>query len=92
VPSVGHCHPHVVEAIGRQAATLNTNTRYLYDVIYDYAERLLATFPPVLSNIAFTCTGSESSDLALRIARAATGGQGIVVTRNAYHGNTTAVA
>src|SRR6202162_1605987 len=68
VPSVGHCHPHVVEAITRQAATLNVHTRYLYDVIYDYAERLLATFPPALSNIAFTCTGSESSDLALRIA------------------------
>jgi 4-aminobutyrate aminotransferase-like enzyme len=92
VPSVGHCHPHVVEAIARQAATLNTNTRYLYDIIYDYAERLLATFPPSLANIAFTCTGSESSDVALRIARRVTGGQGIVVTANAYHGNTTAVA
>ena len=92
VPSVGHCHPHVVEAMSRQAALLNTNTRYLYDIIYDYAERLLATYPAALGNVAFTCTGSESSDLALRIARSATGGQGIVVTRNAYHGNTTAVA
>ncbi len=92
VPSVGHCHPHVVAAMSRQAAVLNTNTRYLYEIIYDYAERLLATFPAALGNVAFTCTGSESSDLALRIARSATGGQGIVVTRNAYHGNTTAVA
>lgn len=92
VPSVGHCHPHVVAAMSRQAAALNTNTRYLYDVVYDYAERLLATFPPALSNVAFTCTGSESADLALRIARCATGGQGVVVTRNAYHGNTAAVA
>jgi 4-aminobutyrate aminotransferase-like enzyme len=92
VPSVGHCHPSVAEAISRQAATLNTNTRYLYDIVYDYADRLLATFPSGISNIAFTCTGSESSDLALRIARARTGGRGIVVTRNAYHGNTTAVA
>jgi 4-aminobutyrate aminotransferase-like enzyme len=78
--------------MSRQAAMLNTNTRYLYEVIHDYAERLLATFPPSLGNVAFTCTGSESADLALRIARAATGGQGIVVTRNAYHGNTAAVA
>lgn len=92
VPSVGHCHPHVTEAMARQASVLNTNTRYLYEIIYDYAERLLATFPAALGNVAFTCTGSESSDLALRISRAATGGQGIVVTRNAYHGNTTAVA
>ena len=45
VPSVGHCHPKVVEAIARQAATLNTHTRYLADPILDYAERLLATFP-----------------------------------------------
>jgi 4-aminobutyrate aminotransferase-like enzyme len=92
VPSIGHCHPAVVEAISDQAARLNTNTRYLYDIVYDYAERLLATFPNGLSTIAFTCTGSESSDLALRVARAYTGGQGAVVTSNAYHGNTTAVA
>ena len=92
VPSIGHCHPTVVEAISRQAALLNINTRYLYDIVYDYAERLLATFPEELSAIAFTCTGSESSDLALRIARAFTAGQGVVVTSNAYHGNTTAVA
>jgi 4-aminobutyrate aminotransferase-like enzyme len=91
VPSIGHCHPAVVAAISRQAALLNTNTRYLYDIVYDYADRLLATFPESLSTIAFTCTGSESSDLALRIARAHTGGQGVVVTANAYHGNTAAV-
>lgn len=92
VPSVGHCHPHVVEAICRQAAVLNTHTRYLHEGVIAYAERLLATFPPAIANIAFTCTGSESSDLALRIARTYTGGTGIVVTENAYHGNTTAVA
>jgi 4-aminobutyrate aminotransferase-like enzyme len=44
VASVGHCHPRVVEAIAKQAATLNTNTRYLYDNVHDYAERLLKTF------------------------------------------------
>ncbi len=43
VPSVGHCHPRVAEAIARQAATLNVHTRYLTDGIIDYAERLLAT-------------------------------------------------
>lgn len=91
VPSVGHCHPRVVEAISRQLGTLNTHTRYLYDNIYTYAERLLATMPEPISNIVFTCTGSESGDLALRIARAVTGGTGFIVTENAYHGNTTAV-
>ncbi len=89
VPSVGHCHPAVVEAVARQMATLNTHTRYLYDIVYTYAERLLATFPAELGNIVFTCTGSESVDLALRIARTVTGGTGFIATRNAYHGNTT---
>lgn len=91
VPSVGHCHPHVVAAVARQLATLNTHTRYLYDNVYEYSERLLATMPPEVSNIVFTCTGSESADLAMRIAESAIGGTGFVVTANAYHGNTTAV-
>ena len=91
VPSVGHCNARVVEAVARQMATLNTHTRYLYGNVYTYAERLLATMPPEVSNIVFTCTGSESADLAMRVARAATGGTGFIVTENAYHGNTTAV-
>ncbi len=46
VASVGHCHPHVVDAIARQAGVLNTHTRYLHEGVLDYAERLLATMPP----------------------------------------------
>jgi 4-aminobutyrate aminotransferase-like enzyme len=92
VPSVGHCHPHVVAAIARQAAILNTHTRYLFDSVLTYAEKLLATFPPELSNVMFACTGSESVDLAMRVARTFTGGSGFVVTDNAYHGLTSAVA
>ncbi len=92
VASVGHCHPRVVAAMAQQAATLATHTRYLHDGILDYAERLLALFPPALSHVMFTCTGSEANDLAFRIARAATGGTGIIVTDNAYHGVTLATA
>jgi 4-aminobutyrate aminotransferase-like enzyme len=92
VPAVGHCHPKVVEAVARQAATLNTHTRYATETILDYAERLLATFPPEIGNVMFTCTGSEAVDLALRIARFATGGEGVIITENAYHGVTTATA
>jgi len=92
VPSVGHCHPHVVEAITKQVATLNTHTRYLHELILTYAEKLIATFPPELSNVMFTCTGSETSDLALRVARNFTGGTGIIVTETAYHGITSAVS
>jgi len=92
VPAVGHCHPKVVEAVARQAATLNTHTRYATDLILDYAERLLATFPDEIGNVMFTCTGSEAVDLALRIARFQTGGEGVIITSNAYHGVTTATA
>jgi len=92
VASVGHCHPRVTEAMAMQATQLATHTRYLHDGILDYAERLLALFPAELGHVIFTCTGSEANDLALRIARAATGGTGIIVTDNAYHGTSLATA
>src|SRR5450755_3639867 len=62
VPSVGHCHPHVVQAASRQLAELNIHNRYLHQGIIDYAGRLTSTLPDALSNITFTCTGSESND------------------------------
>jgi 4-aminobutyrate aminotransferase-like enzyme len=92
VASVGHCHPHVVAALSRQAATLNTHTRYLTDGILDYAERLLALFPDELAHVMFTCTGSEANDLAYRAAKAFTGGTGVIVTELAYHGVTIAIS
>jgi 4-aminobutyrate aminotransferase-like enzyme len=92
VPHVGHCHPRVVEALSRQAATLNTHTRYLDNTVVTYAERLLATFDRSLTNVFFCCTGTESNELALRIARETTGGQGIICTAWAYHGNSAAVS
>jgi 4-aminobutyrate aminotransferase-like enzyme len=92
VASVGHCHPHVVAAIAKQAATLNTHTRYLHEAPIAYAERLLATFPAGIGHLMFTCTGSEANDLALRIARNHTGAEGVIVTRFAYHGVTEALA
>lgn len=92
VASVGHCHPRVVDAMTRQAATLSTNTRYLHETILDYSESLLATFPDSLGHVMFTCTGSETNDLAIRIAKAYTGGTGFIVTETAYHGITQAVS
>ncbi|MGV1792006.1 aspartate aminotransferase family protein [Rhizobium sp. A37_96] len=92
VASIGHGNPTVLEAIGRQAATLNTHTRYLHEGILAYAEALTATFPAELSQVMFTCTGSEANDLAVRIARTYTGGTGIIVTSHAYHGVTGTVA
>ena len=91
VASVGHCHPHVVAELSKQAATLNTHTRYLHENVVAYAERLGATLPGELSVCMFVCTGTEANDLAVRIARAVTGNDGILVTEHAYHGNSTTV-
>jgi 4-aminobutyrate aminotransferase-like enzyme len=92
VPSVGHAHPRVVAAMAEKAATLNTHTRYLDEGIVTYAEEIVSTMPAHIGNVMFTCTGSEANDLALRIAKHATGGTGVIVTENAYHGVTTEVA
>ncbi len=90
VPHVGHCHPHVVEALCRQIETLNTHTRYLHENVLDYAERLLGKFEEPLDLAMFCCTGSEANELAMRIARKHTGGTGFICTSFAYHGNTRA--
>ncbi|RCW22629.1 4-aminobutyrate aminotransferase-like enzyme [Ciceribacter lividus] len=92
VPHVGHCNPRVVEAICRQAATLNTHTRYLHEGILDYVERLTATYDDPLKTAILTCTGSEANDIALRMAEAMTGKRGIIATDATYHGNTTLVS
>ena len=87
VASVGHCHPRVVEAMTRQASELNTHTRYLHENILHYAEDILSTMPDPLDRVMFQCTGSEANDLAVRVAQAYTGGEGVIVTHEAYHGN-----
>ena len=92
VPHVGHCHPKVVEAITKQAATLNTHTRYLHEGILDYIEALIAQFGHDLRQAIMVCTGSEANDIALRMAQAVSGKRGFIATDNTYHGNTSAVS
>ena len=91
VPNVGHCHPHVVEALYKQSQTLNVHNRYLHELVLEYAERLTALHDDPLSMAFIVCTGSEANEIALRMARQATGKLGIICTNCAYHGNTTAV-
>ena len=91
VVSVGHCHPHVVDAVMQQMSTLNTHTRYLHRGIVDYSERLLATMPKEINQVMYACTGSEVNDLALRVAEMYTDAMGVIVTNDAYHGNTATV-
>ncbi|WP_083330837.1 aminotransferase class III-fold pyridoxal phosphate-dependent enzyme [Halofilum ochraceum] len=92
VPHVGHCHPHVGNAVARQTRTLNTNTRYLYDSVLEYADRLAERFPGELGSVMFVNSGSEANDLAWRMARAWSGQGGALVTAGAYHGVTEAIA
>ena len=91
VAHVGHAHPRVNEAIARQSALLNTNTRYLHEHLAGYLERLTALLPPRLSVVYLVCSGSEANELALRLARAHTGRERIFVLDAAYHGNTSAL-
>lgn len=92
VPHVGHCHPHVVEVTARQLARLNINSRYLHENAVDYGERLAATTSYDQAGIFFTCSGTESNELALRIARFVTGGTGIIASSFNYHGNSAVLA
>ncbi len=89
VVCVGHANPRVVDAITRQLSTLCTHTRYMQEPILDYAEALRATFNTSIreGQMMFTCTGSEANDLAMRIAMHHTGKTGVIVTSEAYHGN-----
>ena len=91
VPNVGHCHPHVVEALSKQSSILNVHTRYLHELVLEYVERLTATFDDSLSMAFITCSGTEANELALRMARFITGKQGIICTNATYHGNSEAV-
>lgn len=91
VVHVGHSHPRVVDAVARQMAVLNTNTRYLHRNIIEYADRLTATLPASLRVCYFVNSGSEANELALRLARAHTGGRDVIVMEGGYHGNTQAL-
>ena len=88
IPHVGHQHPKVVEAAQKQIALLNTNTRYLYHQLGAYAEQLLEKFPKSLNKVFFVNSGSAASDLAIRLAKAHTGHQHLLVMEHGYHGNT----
>jgi len=88
VPLVGHSHPRVVRAAQEQLALLNTNTRYLHENIVRYAERLTDLLPDPLRVCYFLNSGSEANELALRLARASTGSEDVIVLEHAYHGGT----
>lgn len=85
---VGHCNPHVVSSGQKQMALLNTNTRYIYDGLTKYIERISNTLPGQLDVGFLVNSGSEANELAIRLARAYTKNHDIVVVEGAYHGHT----
>ena len=88
IPHVGHCHPKVVHAGKAQMSRLNTNTRYIYEELSIYAEKLLSYFPDSLNRVFFVNSGSAASDLAIRMANNHTKSQHMMVMELGYHGNT----
>jgi len=87
VPCVGHAHPAVVEAMARQQATLNVHSRYLHEGVVAFAERLTALHGSTIESVVFSCSGTEANEVALRMARIATGKRGVVCTNATYHGS-----
>ena len=88
VPCVGHGNPRVAEAVGRQQATLNVHSRYLHEDIIRLAERVSGLHGDFAESVIFSCSGTEANEIALRMARMATGRRGILCTDATYHGNT----
>ena len=90
VTVLGHSHPAVADAVSRQLHTLNTNSRFHYEAQVEFAEMLVATMPAGLDRVFLLATGSETVDLALRLARVHTRARDTIALRTAYHGWTTA--
>jgi 4-aminobutyrate aminotransferase-like enzyme/Ser/Thr protein kinase RdoA (MazF antagonist) len=90
VAVLGHSHPYVTAAASRQFGLLNTNSRFSYEGIVNYAERIVELLPDPLDTVFFVNSGSEAVDLALRIVRSATGRKDTICLAGGYHGWSTA--
>jgi 4-aminobutyrate aminotransferase-like enzyme len=86
VPAVGHGNARVADAISLQQRTLNVHSRYVHEGVIAYAERLAALHDPAIESFVFSCSGTEANEVAIQMARIATGKRGIVCTNAAYHG------
>lgn len=89
VPHVGHAHPRIQAVAADQLLRMNSNTRYLHLAQVDFANKITSKLPDPLSVCFFVNSGSEANELALRLARAASGGRDMITPDHGYHGNTT---
>ena len=90
VTILGHGHPRLAEAVGRQWAMLNTNSRFHYAAVAEFSDRLASLAPDGLDTVFLVNSGSEAVDLALRLAWAHSGHRNILSLLEAYHGWTVA--
>jgi 4-aminobutyrate aminotransferase-like enzyme/Ser/Thr protein kinase RdoA (MazF antagonist) len=86
VTVLGHAHPRIADTAARQLRKLNTNSRFNYAAVVEFSERLAALLPDPLDTVFLVNSGSEASDLAIRLATATTGRRDVVAVREAYHG------
>ncbi|WKL41006.1 aminotransferase [Sinorhizobium meliloti] len=90
VTLVGHGHPRLSAAVGRQWSLLNTNSRFHYAAVTEFSERLAALAPEGLDTVFLVNSGSEANDLAIRLAWAHSGARNMISLLEAYHGWTVA--
>ena len=87
VPVAGHCHPRIIASLTDQASKLNVHSRYVSDVVVNYSEKLISLHSDNLSKLQMACSGTEAVEVAIKMARIYTGGQGIICSNATYHGN-----
>ena len=87
VPVAGHCHPRIISSLTDQASKLNVHSRYVSDVVVNYSEKLISLHSDNLSKLQMACSGTEAVEVAIKMARIHTGGQGIICSNATYHGN-----
>jgi len=92
VPCVGHANARVADAVATQAATLNVHSRYLHANVVEYLERLVDLHASPIESVILACSGTEATEMAIRMAQGATGQQGIICTNATYHGNSALVS
>lgn len=90
VTSTGHCHPHVTEAIARQASRFihaQVNC-YTHDLLEPLAEKLNEITPSGIDTFFFANSGAEATEAAVKLARQATKKPNIIVFQGSFHGRT----
>ncbi|HEU5132183.1 MAG TPA: aminotransferase class III-fold pyridoxal phosphate-dependent enzyme, partial [Pyrinomonadaceae bacterium] len=89
VAGTGHCHPHVVNAIRKQAGELLFYSNLVYSSARARAaEKLVSIAPDALTKTFFCNSGTEANENAMRMARMATGRENVITFSGGFHGRT----